>query len=185
MKTTVEVPDDLYRRVKSEAALRGVKVRDLVEKGLRLALEKPSKGDLRQNVAEAPGIGSGGDGPRFADAPPAPVKRRIDADTERAARAFLKRLGARYAVIEAFVFGSRARGTHRGDSDADVAVILSGKAGSRFKVAGDMAGIAFDVMQETGVLVDPLPIWEDEMTEPVMIGNPSLIETIKREGFRL
>jgi len=34
MKTTIEVPDDLYRRVKSEAALRGLKVRDLVEKGL-------------------------------------------------------------------------------------------------------------------------------------------------------
>jgi hypothetical protein len=28
MKTTVELPDDLYRRAKAEAALRGRKLRD-------------------------------------------------------------------------------------------------------------------------------------------------------------
>jgi predicted component of type VI protein secretion system len=38
MKTTVEVPDDLYRRAKAEAALRGRKLKDLVEEGLRLVL---------------------------------------------------------------------------------------------------------------------------------------------------
>ena len=43
MKTTVEIPDDLYRRAKAEAALRGRKLKDLVEEGLRLALEKPVK----------------------------------------------------------------------------------------------------------------------------------------------
>ena len=41
MKTTVEVPDDLYRRAKAEAALRGRKVKDLIEEGLRLVLEAP------------------------------------------------------------------------------------------------------------------------------------------------
>jgi hypothetical protein len=41
MKTTVELPDDLYRRAKAEAALRGRKLRDLVEEGLRLVLENP------------------------------------------------------------------------------------------------------------------------------------------------
>jgi hypothetical protein len=41
MKTTVEVFDDLYRRAKSEAALRGRKLKDLVEEGLRLVLETP------------------------------------------------------------------------------------------------------------------------------------------------
>jgi hypothetical protein len=43
MKTTIEVPDELYRRAKAEAALRGRKVKDLVEEGLRLVLEKPAK----------------------------------------------------------------------------------------------------------------------------------------------
>lgn len=43
MKTTIEVPDELYRRAKAEAALRGRKLRDLVEEGLRLVLEAPQK----------------------------------------------------------------------------------------------------------------------------------------------
>jgi hypothetical protein len=42
MKTTVELPDDLYRRAEAEAALRGRKLNDLIE-GLRLVLEAPRK----------------------------------------------------------------------------------------------------------------------------------------------
>ena len=41
MKTTVDLPDDLSRRIKAEAALRGRKLKDLVEEGLRLVLESP------------------------------------------------------------------------------------------------------------------------------------------------
>jgi len=41
MKTTVEVPDDLYRRAKAEAALRGLKLKDMIEEGLRLVLAAP------------------------------------------------------------------------------------------------------------------------------------------------
>ena len=51
MKTTVEVPDDLYRRAKAEAALRGRKLRDLVEEGLRLVLEAPRKTLRRPSLA--------------------------------------------------------------------------------------------------------------------------------------
>ena len=43
MKTTVELSDALYRRAKSEAALRGRKLKDLVEEGLRLVLETPRR----------------------------------------------------------------------------------------------------------------------------------------------
>ena len=41
MKTTVDLPDDLARRIKAEAALRGRKLKDLVAEGLRLVLEAP------------------------------------------------------------------------------------------------------------------------------------------------
>ena len=40
MRTTVDIPDKLFRRAKSEAALRGRKLKDLVEEGLRLVIEK-------------------------------------------------------------------------------------------------------------------------------------------------
>lgn len=51
MKTTVEVSDDLYRRAKSEAALRGRKLKDLIEEGLRLVLETPRETQGRQSLA--------------------------------------------------------------------------------------------------------------------------------------
>ncbi len=41
MKTTLEIPDELYRAVKAKAALEGKRVTDVVIQGLRMALEKP------------------------------------------------------------------------------------------------------------------------------------------------
>ena len=41
MKTTVEIPDNLFRHAKAVAALRGRKLKDLVEEGLRHVLESP------------------------------------------------------------------------------------------------------------------------------------------------
>ena len=41
MKTTIEVPDELYRRAKAAAALQGRRLKDLVEDGLRQVLEGP------------------------------------------------------------------------------------------------------------------------------------------------
>ena len=116
---------------------------------------------------------------------PLSVRPALDAETERAGRAFMQRLEGKYSVIEGMVFGSRARGDHTADSDADVAVVLKGTRGDRYKVSSDMAGIAFDVMMETGVNIDPLPLWEDELKRPEQFSNPALIDNIKREGLRL
>lgn len=44
MRTTIDLPDELFRRAKSEAALRGRKFKDLVEEGLRLVLAAPPGG---------------------------------------------------------------------------------------------------------------------------------------------
>ena len=52
MKTTVEVPDELYRRAKAAAALRGRKLKDLVEEGLRLVLDAPRKTRQKRSLAE-------------------------------------------------------------------------------------------------------------------------------------
>jgi len=45
MKTTVELPDAIYRQAKAEAALRGRKLKDLIEEGLRLVLAAPPAAD--------------------------------------------------------------------------------------------------------------------------------------------
>jgi hypothetical protein len=51
MKTTIEVPDELYRRAKAEAALSGRKLKDLVEEGLRLVLAAPDRARKRPSLA--------------------------------------------------------------------------------------------------------------------------------------
>ena len=38
MKATIEFDDDLYRRLKTVAALRGAKIKELVAEGVRLVL---------------------------------------------------------------------------------------------------------------------------------------------------
>jgi hypothetical protein len=52
MKTTVEVPDELYRKAKAVAALSGRKLKDLIEEGLRLVVESPSKAQRQRDLAE-------------------------------------------------------------------------------------------------------------------------------------
>ena len=54
MKTTVELPDELARRIKAEAALRGRKLKDLVAEGLRLVLESPKLAASRSNKRQPP-----------------------------------------------------------------------------------------------------------------------------------
>jgi DNA invertase Pin-like site-specific DNA recombinase/predicted nucleotidyltransferase len=116
---------------------------------------------------------------------PVPGPSVMDAETERAARTFMQRVEGKYPVIEGILFGSRARGTHTAESDADIAVVLKGTKDNRYAVGGDMAGIAFDVMLETGVLVEALPLWADELKRPETFGNPALIRNIQRDGVRL
>jgi uncharacterized protein len=113
------------------------------------------------------------------------VRTVLDAETERAVRVFRRRLEGKYPVIEVILYGSRARGDHKPDSDADLAVILRGWVGSRSGVAADMAGIAFHVMMETGVMVEAMPFWETELARPELFSNPALIANILREGVRL
>jgi len=40
MRTTVDIPDSLYRRLKSEAATRGCSVKSLVLRSVRASLER-------------------------------------------------------------------------------------------------------------------------------------------------
>lgn len=109
----------------------------------------------------------------------------MDSKTEQAARAFLRQVATRYEVTGAILFGSRARGAFRPDSDADIAVLLHGAKTPRVDTILEMADIAFDVMMETGVLVEALPLWDDEWEHPEHFSNPALIENIRHEGIRL
>ncbi len=109
----------------------------------------------------------------------------LDPATEQAARAFLRELQGKYPVVEGILYGSRARGDNAPDSDADIAVILRGQRGDRAAAALDMAGVAFNVMLATGVMVQGLPLWQEEVARPETFANPALIKNILRDGIHL
>jgi predicted nucleotidyltransferase len=64
----------------------------------------------------------------------------LDAGTEYSTRVFLQRLEGKFCVVGAILYGSRARGDHDSDSDIDLAIILEGEGGDRYKVAGRHVG---------------------------------------------
>ncbi|GAB3498482.1 hypothetical protein GCM10027399_23710 [Curvibacter fontanus] len=104
--------------------------------------------------------------------------------THAALQAFIQRAEAQYPVSRAILFGSRARGTEGPDSDADVAVLLKGH-GHFLRTKMAMADMAFDVLLDTGIRIQALPIWEDEWEHPEQYSNPELLKNIELEGIPL
>lgn len=111
--------------------------------------------------------------------------RLLDPATDFAARAFLERVREHFDVAEAILFGSRARGDFSPDSDADVAVLLRGTPGKFLPTKLEMSDIAYDVLLDTGIRVQALPIWEAEWASPEKYSNPRLLTNIRRDGVRL
>lgn len=67
MKTTIDFPEDLLRRAKAEAALRGRKLRELVLEGVTRVLDQPepagpARGTAAKRPADGGGIVNGGGG---------------------------------------------------------------------------------------------------------------------------
>lgn len=109
----------------------------------------------------------------------------LDAETLQTVNSFLDRIAATYPVRQAILFGSRARGGFRPDSDADLAVLLAGSTGKFAATKLAMADIAYDVLLETGIRIQPLPIWEEQWAHPDTYSNPQLLHNIEREGVLL
>jgi hypothetical protein len=72
MRTTVDLPDPLFKRVKAEAALRGLKLRDFIRHSLEQALTGNSQKAKSRRV-RLPLVQ--GDGERQID----PTREQLDA----------------------------------------------------------------------------------------------------------
>jgi predicted nucleotidyltransferase len=75
----------------------------------------------------------------------------LDPDTEGAVRDFLARIPADIRLERAILFGCRARGEHRPDSDADLALILH-ERGNDGQTLMMLAGLAWYVFLDTGIM---------------------------------
>jgi hypothetical protein len=50
MKTTIEIPEPLFRQAKAKAAMDGITLRDLFVRGLQLAVQTPTETPAKQRV---------------------------------------------------------------------------------------------------------------------------------------
>jgi len=112
-------------------------------------------------------------------------RSNLEPAVEAAVRKFISLISARYDIERVIVYGSRARGDHREDSDIDVAVLLRGEPQSRFRVMNDMTDSAFDVLNTTDLLVSPVPFWSDEWANPENSSSQILMRNIQREGIQV
>ena len=77
------------------------------------------------------------------------------------------------------LFGSRARGDQRSDSDYDVAVFLKDYA-DRWVEADRIADAATDILNETGAFIHAMPYRAAQYSE-----RSPLMHEIRREGLEL
>lgn len=111
-------------------------------------------------------------------------KKLTDGDTQEAVRRFLSLISKKYDVAGAVLYGSRARATHRPESDADVAVLMNGEHRRVLTTTLEMADLAYDILLETGINIAPLPVWIDEWERPELHPNPDLLHHIAADGIR-
>ncbi len=109
----------------------------------------------------------------------------LDSNTHYATQAFKEKLSTHFLTNQTILFGSRAINTQHDQSDADVAVLLPGNSGKFFDTKFFMDDLAYEVLLETGIRIQPLPIWQSEWDHPEIYSNPQLILNIKKEGVPL
>jgi antitoxin ChpS len=109
----------------------------------------------------------------------------IEPSTQNALLAFRCKLVQHFDVKETVLFGSRAKGTHHAESDTDVAVLLNGARAKFLETKFAMDDLAYEVLLDTGVRIQPLPIWTSEWDKPAEYSNPQLLFNIRREGIVL
>jgi uncharacterized protein len=108
----------------------------------------------------------------------------LDPDTESAVRDFLARIPADIRLERAILFGSRARGEHRPDSDADVALILH-ERGDDGMTLMMLAELAYYAYLDTGIMVQPVPIAIEDRQNPEAFPRPGFVKNVAREGIVL
>ena len=108
----------------------------------------------------------------------------LDPDTEGAVRDFLARIPADIRLDRAILFGSRARGEHRPDSDADVALVLHERGNDGLTLMM-LAELAYYVYLDTGIMVQPVPIAIEDWPNPEGFPRLGFLKNVEREGIVL
>jgi predicted nucleotidyltransferase len=111
---------------------------------------------------------------------------RIDRDAERRLRAFRDEVARAFpgALAGMILFGSRARGDAREDSDYDVAVLLRGGLADDWRLRRKLADMTFDHML-AGTRISPIALDADEYQEVGGRTRFELARRIARDGIAI
>jgi hypothetical protein len=107
----------------------------------------------------------------------------VDAKTQAALQNFIGRASLELPHAQYILFGSRARGDARSESDVDLAVITPDEDKIHNLIRHTLNDIAFDIMLDYELLISPLIIsqnvWQGR-SDPL---NAELIRNIQKEGI--
>jgi len=109
----------------------------------------------------------------------APMK--LAENEERALKQLREELSASYPIIDFRLFGSKARGDGRQDSDLDVMIELPDYDRAMVAAIDD---IVYRINLENDVFISALVFGKDELEEGPMSESP-IYKVIQREGVQL
>lgn len=112
------------------------------------------------------------------------VRPPTDAEVAGGLAEFSRRVRELYAdrLKGVLLFGSRARGDHRPESDADVVVVLSDGDWREYDELMKLSDISFDVLLDHRTNVHPWPLPESAWLEPERYSNPWLVRAMRQDG---
>ena len=116
----------------------------------------------------------------------------LDPRTQEAVRHFLSRLdeASLPPVSRVFLYGSRARGDHRDDSDVDIVLVFAGarpdynKQTAVWEELDVVQWSACDDLQEP-MEITPFAYWQDEFDEPDKRFNPDFFRNVLADGVEV
>ncbi len=108
-------------------------------------------------------------------------------EVQRALDAYIAAVRVHYGprLHDIQLFGSRARGDARPDSDADVAVIINDNEWQFWQEKMLLADLTYEPLIEEGLVIQPWPVSLRDWRDPAQHHNPRFIEAIKRDGRSL
>ena len=107
-----------------------------------------------------------------------------DATVAKALQEFAALVRAHYGerVRGLYLFGSRARGDHTPESDADVAVVLADDGWRYWDEKMQLSDLSYEMLLNDGAYIQAWPVTITAWDAPDTYRNPSLIRAMQRDG---